>query len=137
MRRGQSSPARAGPSATSSYRCSPRAAPGSRGAAGNSFAEDSARAPEHHGDKKDERDDVAPLHREEEASDGEELGKDERGDEAAQHVAEPAAHADKERGGPPREADRRRDVVLKDQRASSQSCTPATERGSQREDAPR
>src|SRR3954471_21242133 len=124
MRRGQSSPARAGPSATSSYRCSPTAAPGSRGAAGNSFAEDSARAPEHHGDKKDERNDVAPLHREEEAADGDELGQDESVNEAAQHVAAPAEHADQDRDRPEREADRRMDVVLQDQQARSQSCKP-------------
>src|SRR3954470_5167476 len=117
MRRGRSSPAPAGPSATSSYKCSPTAAPGSRGAAGNSFAQDSARAPEHHRDEEDEGDDVAPLHREEEAADGDELGKDERGDEAAQHVAEPAEHADQERDRPEREADRRMDVVLKNQQA--------------------
>src|SRR5437763_217836 len=81
---------RGGPSATSSYRCIPTAARGSPGAPGSSFAQDAARSPEHRRDEEHERDDVAPFHREEEAADGDELGEDEGGDEAAHHVAEAA-----------------------------------------------
>src|SRR5438270_5783727 len=107
MRRGRSSPGRAGPSPTSWCRCIPRAAPGWPNGAGNSFAEDPAWPPEHHRDEERERDDVAPLEREEEAADRDELREDERGDEAAEHVAQPAEHADQERDRAEREADRR------------------------------
>src|SRR5712671_3665816 len=100
MRRARSSPARAGPSPTSWYRCSPIAAPGSRGAAGNSFCEQPSGAPEHHRYEEHEGDDIAPLEREEEAADRDELRKDECGDEATDHVAETAQHADQERDGP-------------------------------------
>src|SRR5437763_5475991 len=115
MRRARSSPDRAGPSLTNWCRCTPTARPGSRDGWGSSFAQDSAWPPEHDGDEECERDDVTPLEREEEAADRDELREDERGDETAEHVAEPAEHADQKRDRPERQADRRVDVVLQDQ----------------------
>src|SRR5919204_762177 len=117
MRRGRSSRGRGGPSATSSYRCIPRAARESRGAADSSFAQDAARPPEHHGDEENERDDIAPLHREEEAAHGDELREDERGDEAANHVPQSAEHADQESNWAEGEPDRGMDVILQDEQA--------------------
>src|SRR5688500_16762689 len=75
-------------------------------------AEDALGTPEHHRDKEREGDDVAPLDVEEEPADRDELGKDERGDQAAQHVAQAAQHADEEHDRSEGEPDRRMDVVL-------------------------
>src|SRR5690242_19407700 len=87
--------------------------------AAGSFSQQALRPPEHDRDEEDERNHIAPLEVEEEPAHRDELREEERGDEAAHHVAQAAEHADEEGDRPEGKADRRMDVVLEHEQARS------------------
>src|SRR3546814_13888556 len=71
-------------------------------------------------DEEHEGEHVAPLDLRVESAERDELGEDEGGDEAADHVAEPAQHADHEGDRADGEADRWVDVVEQNQQAGTE-----------------
>src|SRR5579863_8015613 len=84
-------------------------------------AEDAPRPPEHDRNEENEREHVAPLELEEEAAHRDELREQERGDEAADHVAQAPEHANEEGDRSEGQADRRMDVVLQHQQAGGEA----------------
>ena len=75
---------------------------------------------EHHDDEEHERHDVTPLDVEQEPAHRDELGEDECGHEAADHVPQAAEHADEERDRAEGQPDRGVDVVLQYEEAGPQ-----------------
>src|SRR5919106_1618744 len=106
--------------------------------AATSFAaEDALRSPEHDANEEQEREHVAPLDVQEEAAHRDELREDERGDEAADYVAEATEHAHQEGNGAEGQADRRVYVVLQHEQAGGEPGESAAERRGDEEDAVR
>ena len=86
--------------------------PGRRAGPSGSPREDAAGTDEDQHDEDDEGDDVAHLRGDEHAAEGDHLRHDEGGEEGADHVPEPAEHADHEGQRAERAAEVRMDGVL-------------------------
>src|SRR5580693_2133475 len=105
------------------------------GIAGSSH-ENSARTHEHQGDEERKGEHIGELGVGVITDDRDDLADDEGGDEAADHVAEPAEHADHENERPERVADKGMNVVLQQQEARRQSGERAADRRGHEINAP-
>src|ERR1700686_5377199 len=98
--------------------------------------ENPARAHEHQGDENRKGEQIGELGVGVITDDRDDLADDEGGDEAADHVAEPAEHADHENERAERVADKGMNVVLQQQEARRQSGERAADRRSHKINAP-